>query len=685
MSSTEAPRIAPRAARAERVIAFAVALAFALLAAWFSHRYFYNVVDDALISVRYGENLAQGRGAVFNPGERVEGYTNFLWMLVSALLYWPTRALGVDIVHALIAVNVLVAASVVAMVFLLARRLWPGRIWPALAATGLTALDDGFGVWSVLGLEKHFVAFWALLALLLASKNDARLWPRIGVCLACVMLTRPDGGLFAAALIGSGALALLWRGSGWRALGAPPSLRALVSAGALWLAIYAAYYAWRYNYYGYPLPNTFYLKLGGGKLDAWQRGVGYLKSFLVDRAYIPALALLALPGLGQPIVRALFLWAGAHVLYITYVGGDFYPGHRFFIAIVAALALLVAQVVYQLEWLVERVLGRGRAASISRHALAGLVACGLVGTVAKRGFEVGPYVTEIKNWGPTVERNHQYMAWFRDQKPKNASMVVGDIGTAGPNPHVLVYDFYGVIDTTIAHQDVPTLGKNKAGHEKMGTSAYFLPKHPTLIKWGYLRGDLYASGYYARGDIPLEFEANGIWQLDPLLSTGHFDPATAMHFSRADSAFTTSGAAFEGWPRYNSGPNQQFVEGQHGGYISSFHPKTGDAATGTFRSPPFPLIGDQLTVRIAGGHDLQHEAVELIVDGNVVASATGRNTEIFTRTSWDISRYRGKQAVLQARDEATAGWGHIMLDEVEQWVKEAPPRSAGTVPLENKN
>ena len=80
--------------RAEQLAAFGCALAFSLLALWFSALYFHNVVDDSLISIRYAENLAQGNGVVFNLGERVEGYTNFLWLCVSALLYWPCRALG---------------------------------------------------------------------------------------------------------------------------------------------------------------------------------------------------------------------------------------------------------------------------------------------------------------------------------------------------------------------------------------------------------------------------------------------------------------------------------------------------------------------------------------------------------------------------------------------------------------
>src|SRR5438046_1158229 len=49
--------------------------------------YFPRVVDDLFISLRYAENLAHGRGAVYNVGERVEGYSSPLWMLLESVGY----------------------------------------------------------------------------------------------------------------------------------------------------------------------------------------------------------------------------------------------------------------------------------------------------------------------------------------------------------------------------------------------------------------------------------------------------------------------------------------------------------------------------------------------------------------------------------------------------------------------
>ena len=50
------------------------------LLAWLSHVAWF-LCDDAFISFRYARNLLEGHGLVFNPGEYVEGYSNFLWTL----------------------------------------------------------------------------------------------------------------------------------------------------------------------------------------------------------------------------------------------------------------------------------------------------------------------------------------------------------------------------------------------------------------------------------------------------------------------------------------------------------------------------------------------------------------------------------------------------------------------------
>src|SRR5438034_8934210 len=65
------------ATRVLTVLAIAVGVGYALRLWWTS--------DDAYISFRYARNLVHGLGLVYNAGERVEGYSNFLWTLWCAL------------------------------------------------------------------------------------------------------------------------------------------------------------------------------------------------------------------------------------------------------------------------------------------------------------------------------------------------------------------------------------------------------------------------------------------------------------------------------------------------------------------------------------------------------------------------------------------------------------------------
>src|SRR5439155_1209101 len=80
------PRLLPLAGLdpgVRRAVAAVLVTAAALLA--FHVRTYAFLCDDAFISFRYARNFAHGHGLVFNPGfERVEGYSNFLWVVVLA-------------------------------------------------------------------------------------------------------------------------------------------------------------------------------------------------------------------------------------------------------------------------------------------------------------------------------------------------------------------------------------------------------------------------------------------------------------------------------------------------------------------------------------------------------------------------------------------------------------------------
>ena len=652
-------------------------VALVALAVTFSLAYRGNVVDDALISFRYAQNLVEGRGLVFNPGERVEGYTNFLWTMVLAALYAVAGSPGAMVPLA-VAATVACAAAAVVLVWLLGRRIWGDDPLPTFVALGLVVLDNAYGVWAIQALEGHFLLVLMLLALYVADRRP-RGWPVLaGVLIAAAQMTRPDAALFAVAAGACGlaeALRLRLRGEE----GAGAVARGWLLAAAVAAAVYGAYFAWRYSYYGFLLPNTFYVKVGGSQLDAWSRGLEYLRSYFADRAWVPLLALLAVPLVRSQIVRTLLVFVALHLAYVARVGGDFYPGHRFLLVVTPPLALLCGAAVHLVCTWLGRLAGAETAKekqAIGRRVVA-VAVLGLVALVAVTGLRKGPYETEIRRWGEHVERSRRFSEWLRDFKEPGARMVVGDIGTAGFFADVPVIDVYGIVDPHVAHQEVENLGRGKAGHEKIGSRAYLLSTRPKYIKQGYVPGDLYRDGYYRSGDVPAELSADWLWIRDDLASTGSFLPGTAVTFDSRPEGWVGRGAAFARWPTRGMVRGQSPVSGHDRGHVNTFVDGKGDAATGTLRSAPFRLEGDKLVLRVGGGNDPERLRVSLIVDGARVFSETGHDTEVLTRRVWDIAPYRGREATLEIVDESTGGWGHILVDEIVQWAASPPQRAGG--------
>ncbi len=642
------------------------AVVVAALAFEWSRRYGHNVCDDSLISLQYARNVAQGLGFVFNPGERVEGFTNFLWVSLLALVHPLSDGSSAGFVHLATALSVLLAALDILLLYRLGRLVWPRRLEPIVLMLGLCVFDNGYTVWAMQALESHLLIFAMLAACWFLWRKPSR-WNGIGAALslAAATMTRPDAALFVAVL-GVSELFFAFRSEPrW-----PAMLRVIAIFGVT-VVIFGVYFSWRYRYFGYLLPNTFYVKASGLRGEAIERGLRYLNDFLRDRAYVPLLALGAVTGIRDRVIGPLLAWALLYSAYVVYVGGDFYPGHRFFVVLIPVIALLSA---YTLERAASFV--RIRASSAPRRAWA-VYALGaaLLATVAIRGYRVGPVQTEIMRWGHEVARVRALMEWLGEQAPPDASIVAGDIGSSGFYANLYVYDFFGIIDPITAHQDQDRLGRGKAGHEKHADPDYLLSKRPTYIKRGYIHRDLYRYGYYLDAKIPAHLDEPGIWTRDELNAENGWTQIAGFSFEAEPyPGWSATGDAFQRWPVRNAPPHQQRPQGQNGWFVSSYHPTQRDASVGRLRSAPFLLEGELLVIRVAGGRDPAKLRVELLVDGQPVASTTGNNSEMFARWSWNIAELKGRLGALRIVDEATGSWGHIMVDEVQQWTHRGEQR-----------
>ena len=227
------------------------------LLAWLSSVAWF-LTDDAFISFRYTRNLLEGHGLVFNPGEYVEGYTNFLWILELAAI-WGIFDLRPE--HAAPWLSVAYTIGTIA-----AMMWWVVRL-PSLRnrglvgwmALGLICSSATFAVWtSGGGLETRQFTFFivaAVVCLSLYANSRAGLLTA-SFSLAAAELTRPEGLLLAACCFAWFAVQRLVTEERVNAR----LLRQLVYLVAPFLILVAAHFLFRYAYYGEWLPNTYYAK-----------------------------------------------------------------------------------------------------------------------------------------------------------------------------------------------------------------------------------------------------------------------------------------------------------------------------------------------------------------------------------------------------------------------------------------
>lgn len=215
--------------------------------------YTQQVWEDYFITFRHSQNLCQGNGLVYNPGERVHGFTSPLGVLLPAAFY----ALGPRDSY-LPALWLFRAVSIVAFVlagFLVLRRLArpPALAVSAIAFVVLYVLDVKAVAFSVNGMETGFVLLFAGWCLYLWNANGPRVALARGCAWAGLMWTRPDGCVYIAAFAFA---ELAFTASGQRLR----LLRSLVRSAAVAAAIYLPWFLFAWSYYGSPVPETIWAK-----------------------------------------------------------------------------------------------------------------------------------------------------------------------------------------------------------------------------------------------------------------------------------------------------------------------------------------------------------------------------------------------------------------------------------------
>lgn len=449
------------------------ALLAAVAAAALWHAVWYDFFcDDAFIALRYARHLIQHGQLVYNLGQRVEGFTSPLWVLLIA----AGGANGSDLTHVTRVLGALSGAGTFWALAWFWDELEPraSRFW-ALAPAGLLAVSAPFAAWVLGGLETPlFVCLYTLsLAALGRALRDGRVtsaaWA--GAITACCTLCRPEGAI----LIVLGSLALL-RPLGRRTLAWLVPIALLVGS----------YELFRLRYYGFPLPNTFYVKTSGSGL--WERGLSYLALAAREIGW-PLLAGVALAG-ALRIARganAAFVLvslgaAAVHLLYVARVGGDFLDLYRFLAPLLPAafcIACTLLGVVYRNTPPQARGLVPAGAAALvllygtAQRALA--LEATQVSAESRRALRLEPL-----GWTRLYGRRWRGIgAWLSRVRRDGDSTAVGAAGALPFYAGMPNLDLFGLNDLEIARHG-RVIG-NRPGHQRFASMDYVLAAQPTFL------------------------------------------------------------------------------------------------------------------------------------------------------------------------------------------------------------
>ena len=443
--------------------------------------------DDSFISLRYAERLLEGQGLTWTDGERVEGYSNLLWVLLVALF----GACGVELVTAARALGVLCTIAALLGLAAALRPRGPREAAVAAVAPLLVAGSQPVLVWSIAGLEGPLMlallawGFAGLAQLCRHQTSDtpprARALLVAGAPFALACWTRPDSPLWA--LTAGVGVGLGWLGHSRGAVRQAVNCALLFGAPAMVAASLQT--AFRFVYYGDLVPNTAHVKAELA-LSSLEPGAAFVVDALTS---MPALTVAATIGAlaamtsrrsrstALPPLLAVLAW----LAYLCVIGGDHFPGLRLLHGALAPLALLAGLGLARLP----RATGWAAAAALAGAGLAGADA--FLARANERSQEARAEVWEWhgKALGDVLGRA------FADQQARLAVDAAGALPYYSKLPCL---DMLGLCDRTIATTPFPAWIETvrpeiprPPGHMR-GNGAYVMDRQPDLMVFQHAPG-----------------------------------------------------------------------------------------------------------------------------------------------------------------------------------------------------
>jgi len=444
-------------------------------------------VDDANIFFRYAHNIAGGHGFVFNPGgERVEGFTSLLWVLVCAAFFKVSAHPELPLLILALVLTTLTVTMVYTEVRKDVEALYPNferKYFLPLYCAFLIAIGPSFIAWSVLSLMENplwNLLFTAMTILVLQSyRKEVFSTARKLALVACgilLILTRPEG------LAWSFLFGILFFITEWKHR---RTLLVPVLSLACFAITTAALTYFRQHYFGYPFPNTYYAKVSHNRLYNIKNGVQYAFGFITD--YHPIITLL----LAVLAVACVTGWRRLHlfrrqpaeggVAFVSFrvavvslvivlallipftTGGDHFGAYRFYQGILLLFAWGWPGILLLFEASVTRPSRAGIAAGVAAAALFFvLIAAGTMYNVKNGPKTQLNFEFALAGEGREIARTMN--AYWPGSKPATGIIAVGGFALKYEGATI---DLMGLNNTIMGHSPGDRIGiKNHAAFNK---------------------------------------------------------------------------------------------------------------------------------------------------------------------------------------------------------------------------
>lgn len=427
--------------------------AVALRTAW--------LCDDAFISFRVVDNFVNGYGLVWNIGERVQVFTNPLWVLVISLLYYFTS----EIYFTSIVLSILL--TIISLIIISFRI--SGSLLAVILAITVLTLSKSFTDYTTSGLENPLtyllitLFYWQFLK----SRNVFEDFLKLCLIASLMSLNRMDTVLFCIPALTYSFLKMPWKKG--------------IYAALIGFSPFIVWELFALIYYGFALPNTFYAKLQNGVPASElivQGIVYYLDSLNLDPITLLMIGFGIVTAIYSRRNKSILLAAGLvlYLLYIVRIGGDFMSGRFFAVPLLGSVMLFVTSgyIRHRSHFLIFLVIfilvgisaPRSPLFSDKRYGLDLKEAPTAQGIVDERAFyyrKTGLLQVGLRNG---FENHSWYMSGkiFAESGSKLTEIYsVGLFGfAAGPQVHII--DLHGLCDPLLSRLPTQFLGQWRIGH-----------------------------------------------------------------------------------------------------------------------------------------------------------------------------------------------------------------------------